>query len=442
MKLTSVCRHGAAAIMTWLIAAAIGNCAAADAEDWPHWRGPGRNGLTSESSRWDEGGWWDLQQAWRKNVGEGSTSPLVAGERVYCMGWTGGKDRLLCFELAHGREVWRQEYESPRFGRLAEGDQGLYSGPTSTPEYDVASGLLFTLGCDGELRAWNTKDGGRPVWRRQLYEEFDVPKRPRVGRSGHRDYGFTSSPLAIGEILIVEVGAKGGNLVGFDLRTGHTRWQSENKSPAGHNGGPVPITVEGVPCVAVHAFEGLHVCRLDVGHEGKTTATYPWKTEFANNIATLTVAGDSVLLTSHYNQVLTARLRISLAGAEVVWEAPVASKICSPVVMGEHVYFAWEQVHCLDLASGKVLWRGGHTGDAGSCIGTSDRRLIAWCGQGKLLLIESASRSPASLKILADREVLTETDAWPHLVLAGGYLLVKDRAGTLVCFNLANSAKP
>ena len=43
-----------------------------------------------------------------------------------------------------------QEYDSPRFGRLAEGDQGLYSGPTSTPEFDAASGLLFTLSCDGQ----------------------------------------------------------------------------------------------------------------------------------------------------------------------------------------------------------------------------------------------------------------------------------------------------
>ncbi|MCI0358760.1 MAG: PQQ-binding-like beta-propeller repeat protein [Planctomycetaceae bacterium] len=280
------------------------------------------------------------------------------------------------------------------------------------------------------MRAWNTHDGQQPVWRRQLYDEFDIPKRPRVGRSGHRDYGFTASPLALGDVLVVEVGAATGNLVAFDLRTGQTRWQSENKSPAGHNGGPVPITVEGVPCVAVHTFEGLHVARLDRGHEGKTVATYPWKTEFANNIATLTVAGDSVLLTSHYNQERTARLRISLAGAKIVWEAKVASKICSPVVMGEHVYFAWEQ----------VLWRGGRTGDAGSCIGTSDGRLIAWCGQGKLLLVESAPRSPASLRVLAERELLSETDAWPQVVLSGGNLLCKDRAGNLVCLKLGTPA--
>jgi outer membrane protein assembly factor BamB len=423
--------------MVPVIALLVAVCPApARGDDWPHWRGTSRNGLVAESSRWDDGGWDNLGETWRKKVGEGSTSPLVVGQSVFVMGWTDGKDRVLCLDVQSGREVWRQEYPSPRYGRHAEGDQGLYSGATSTPEFDEQTGFLFTLGIDGDLQAWDTRHSGQNVWKRQLYDEFDVPKRPRVGRSGRRDYGFTSSPLVVGDWVIVEVGATTGNLIAFDTRTGETRWQSQNKSPAGHNGGPVPITVEGVACVAVHTFEGLHVARLDRGHEGETIATYPWKTDFANNIASLTVAGDSVLLTSHYNQERTARLKVSLSGATVLWEAKVASKVCSPVVLGEHVYFAWEQVHCLDFATGKLLWRGGRTGDPGSCLGTSDGRLIVWCGSGKLLLVESAARSPAALKILAEREVLSQTDAWPHVALAGGNLLCKDRLGNLVCLTL------
>jgi hypothetical protein len=127
---------------------------------------------------------------------------------------------------------------------------------------------------------------------------------------------------------------------------------------------------------------------------------------------------------------------VTLAGATVVWEQPLASKVCSPVVLGEHVYYAWEQLVCLDLANGKLQWRGGRTGDPGSCIGTSDRRLIVWCANGKLLLAESAAHSPDKLTILAEREVLSQTDAWPHVALADGYLLCKDRAGTLVCQSL------
>jgi outer membrane protein assembly factor BamB len=411
-------------------------------DEWSHWRGTNRNGLVAESSCWEEGGWSKWNETWRRNVGEGATSPLVVGQSVFVMGWAAGRDRVLCLDLRSGKEQWRQEYPAPRYGRHAEGDQGLYAGTTSTPEFDAATGLLLTLSCDGDLRAWNTRDGGRPIWKRQLYDEFDVPKRPRVGRSGRRDYGFTSSPLALGQWVIVEVGATTGNLVAFDLRSGETRWQSQNTSPAGHNGGPVPLNVQQVPCVAVLTFDGLHVARLDRGQEGKTVATHPWRTDFANNIATLTVAGDSVLLTSHYNQQRTARLRVSLGGAEVVWEAPLASQVCSPVVLGDHVYFAWEQVHCLDFSTGKARWRGGRTGDPGSCIGTGDGRLIVWCGQGKLLLVESAARSPDAFTVLAEREVLSQTDAWPHVALAGGNLLCKDRAGNLVCLTLGAASSP
>jgi len=46
--------------------------------------------------------------------------------------------------------------------------------------------------------------------------------------------------------LIVEVGAQSGNLIGFDKRTGRVVWRSAANDAAGHNGGPVPITVQGV----------------------------------------------------------------------------------------------------------------------------------------------------------------------------------------------------
>jgi hypothetical protein len=62
----------------------------------------------------------------------------------------------------------------------------------------------------------------------------------------------------------------------------------------------------------------------------------------------------------------------------------------------------------------------------------ADRLVCQW----KLLLAESAAHSPDKLTILAEREVLSQTDAWPHVALADGYLLCKDRAGTLVCQSL------
>src|SRR3712207_5374345 len=102
------------------------------ADDWPHWRGPSRNGLSPESSGFDKGRWFGGEPAWRVNVGKGSSSPLVVGDRLYTMGWNADRDTVVCLDTATGKEVWSRSYACPRFGRFALGDQNQYAGPSST----------------------------------------------------------------------------------------------------------------------------------------------------------------------------------------------------------------------------------------------------------------------------------------------------------------------
>lgn len=402
--------------------------------DWPHWRGPSRNDVIGENSGWKNGTWLPDEPAWSQRLGEGSSSPLVFGGRVFAMGWRDGKDVVSCLDSRSGKVMWQSSYDSPRYGRQATGDQGLYSGPSSTSELDVRTGLLYSLGCDGDLICWDTNRQGRKVWHLNLYDTYDVPRRPKVGRSGRRDYGYTSSPLIVGDWVIVEVGAREGNLMAFDRRDGKQVWTSQATNPPGHNGGPVLMQVADIPCVAVHNFDGLLVVRLDAGRAGRTLAEYPWKTDFANNIATPAVAGNNVVLTSHYNHQKTARLRVTLRGVEKVWECDEASKVCSPVIHDGHVYWAWRELVCLDFETGKVRWKGGRYGDPGSCIMTGDDRLVVWSNRGDLTLVESAARTSVH-RPLASRRI-GKTDAWPHVVLADGRLLCKDRSGLVVCFDL------
>ena len=234
--------------------------------------------------------------------------------------------------------------------------------------------------------------------------------------------------------MIVEVGASTGNLMAFNKRTGQRVWASQSKDAAGHTGGPVPITVEGVPCVAVLTLHHLLVVRIDGEHAGKTIAEYPWSTEFANNIATPAVHADCVLITSAYNHNAICKLRITLQGAKRLWEAPHASGVCTPIVHRGHVYWASQKFFCLDYETGKLAWSGGSFGDAGSCILTADERLIVWGKHGKLALVETASRSGGRYQELAVRDSLFATDVWPHVVLSSGRLFLKDRNGSLACF--------
>ena len=408
--------------------------------DWQHWRGTNRNGVVSDDSGWD-GKAWIKGELWRFSAGEGSSSPIVVGDRVYLTGWANNRDSVICLNADTGKELWRQTYASPRYGRFAVGDQGFYAGACSTPEFDAESSLLFTLGIDGAVNAWNTKSAGKRVWGVNIYDRYGAKQRPEVAkrRKTRRDYGYTTSPLVIGNQVIVEVGGTTGNLVAFDKSSGRELWVSKNRDEAGHTGGPVPMTVDGVPCVVVLTLRNLVVTRVDGSKAGQTVAEYPWTTDFANNIPTPAVSGDSVIITSSYNHKSMCRVRVTLQGATKVWESiEVQSAVCSPVIHEGHIYWAWRGIHCVDFATGKELWTGGKNGTPGSCVVTADNRLVVYGDKGELSLLETAKRSPDKFTQRAAVRVLSRTDAWPHVAVANGRVICRDRSGAVVC--LATSA--
>ena len=409
--------------------------AAARADDWPHWRGPTRDGRTKESSGFADGKWLDENPVWSGSFGAGGSSPIVTKGVAYFFGWGDNKDHLQAVDLKTGNKLWTTSYESPQYGRHATGDEGLYRGPSSTPEFDPATAILYTLSLDGELRAHDTKESGKLLWRVNLYDEYQMPQRPRIGRSGHRDYGYTTSPLVHGDWLIVEAGSPQGTLIAFDKRTGKQAWASGSKRLAGHTGGLVSMTIAGKPCVSVLTLTHVLVVRLDEGNIGETAAEYEWTTDFANNIATPAASGDKLLVTSGYNHAAICCLKVSLDGATKLWEQPYCSLICSPVIVDGRVYFAHEKMRCLDLETGKQLWEGGSYGDAGSCIATADGRIIVFGGRGKLVLVAGAGQSPGEYRELAGLAgELFDTDVWPHVVLSDGHVLCKDREGRAKCF--------
>lgn len=427
--------------MFWLLVVGLWFASSASGEDWPHWRGWQRNGLIQEASGWDGSRWIDPKPTWAANVGEGASSPLVIGPHVYTLGRRESENVVSCLEAATGKVEWTTSYKTPRYGRHATGDEGLYSGPSSTPEFDPATQLLYTLSSDGDLNCWNTRQLGAQVWHRNLYEDYRMPRRAKVGRSGQRDYGYTSAPLVHDNWLLVEVGGPTGNIVAFDKQSGHEAWRSQAASVAGHAGGLSPMKVENVPCVAAMTFDGLLVVRLDANRAGETVATHPWVTDFANNIASPAVRDDCVLITSEYNHQAMCKLRITLRGAEKLWEKPFASKACTPVIHRDRIYVAWDRLRCLDWQTGELVWQGPPVGDAGSLVVTSDEKLIAWTGRGDLILAETSTARNAAYRELARVGRLASDDVWPHVVVANRQILCRDRHGQLLRLAISNARR-
>jgi outer membrane protein assembly factor BamB len=406
------------------------------AADWPHWRGPERNDITKEPSGWDGKAWLAEKPAWTTRVGEGASSPIVAGERVFTIGWWAEKDTVHCFNAKDGKKLWSVSYKAPQYGRFHMGDEGLYSGPSATPEFDAATGYLYTLGADGDLHCWDANADGKKLWHRNLYDDYKVQRRPKLTQAPQRDYGYSSAPFVYKDWLLVEVGStKSGSVIAFDKKSGKEAWASEIKDEAGHTGGLAPITVEGVPCVAVLTQRNLAVIRLAAGKEGKTVATFPWVTDFANTIAGPAVEGDGVILTAGYNHSTICKVKVTLKGIEEVWRKKYHSKVCTPVIHDGHVYFVWQRMRCLDWKTGEQKWEGGGFGDPGSCIVTGDGRLIVYGLSGKLALVEGAGRSPKAYKELAVKDKLFTTHAWPHVALADGRVYCRARDGNLAVFS-------
>src|SRR5436853_38134 len=71
------------------------------ADDWPQWLGPRRDGSTTEKVVAWKG---DLKVLWRKSVGEGHSSPVVADGRVYLHTRVAGKDAEVveCYQADDG----------------------------------------------------------------------------------------------------------------------------------------------------------------------------------------------------------------------------------------------------------------------------------------------------------------------------------------------------
>src|SRR5438045_2256730 len=102
----------------------------AGASDWPQFRGPNRDGVSTETGllkSWPTGG---PGLMWKCPLrGEGHAAISVAGGRVYGMGLRGEDEVVWAVDEKTGKEVWSRKIAGQT--RLG-GGQGGY-GPRCTP---------------------------------------------------------------------------------------------------------------------------------------------------------------------------------------------------------------------------------------------------------------------------------------------------------------------
>ncbi len=217
-------------MFAWLIFGTL-----VSAADWPQWRGPNRDGVSTEAGlleQWPAGG---PKLAWKiATLGEGYSGPAVVGDGLYILGTSEGKEVAFRLDAKSGAVVWKVP-----IGEIFDNKFG--NGPRSTPT--VVGDMVYVLGAQGRLMALNAADG-KTKWSVDLRADLDA--KLMRGNVVSIDWGFSESPLVDGDRLIVTPGGKKGTVAALDRATGKLAWRSSGLFDNGSYASLVRAEIGGV----------------------------------------------------------------------------------------------------------------------------------------------------------------------------------------------------
>lgn len=182
--------------------------------DWPQWGGPGRNFQVSGvklADRWPEKG---LTQVWKRALGDGYSSIVAVDNRLFTMFREDGRETVCALEADTGKTIWQYDYLAP----FLEGTdvEEFGPGPLSTPL--IVGNRLYAVGVTGILHCLDL-DSGKSLWSHQLVHDLQ-------GTNLYR--GYSASPIAYRDSVILPVGGPGRAVVAFDKQDGKILWQQHN----------------------------------------------------------------------------------------------------------------------------------------------------------------------------------------------------------------------
>jgi outer membrane protein assembly factor BamB len=415
--------------MTWLrtLFGLLACAAAARAGDWPQWLGPKRDGSTAEKvAPWKEKE--PPAVLWRAAVGQGFSSPVVAGGRVFVHARGPDEDReeeeVVALDAATGKPLWKDTYARPRYQSV------LGTGPRATPT--VAGKRLYTIGINGLLSCYEA-DSGKRLWQVDLYDRFkaDLPA-----------FAVCCSPLVIGNRVIVSVGGKGRCVVALHAKTGEVQWQSLD-DPASTSSPVLFAGGERLPGAApdVVFMTPLRLVGLDP-IDGALRWEHPMVFQPRGTSPTPVAVGDKVVASTQAHGAVAVRVarKDGKPAAEPAWQNREMKSYFSSGVAGGGLLFLVTNVveplpataiTCLDAGTGKELWKKEKVGyfHAG-VVSTGDGKLLVLNDSGHLSLLEVDARGAREV---ARARVCRGTLISP--ALAGGRLYARDDK-EVICLRL------
>jgi outer membrane protein assembly factor BamB len=387
--------------------------APAPAADWPQWLGPSRDGSSTEKIAPWKGA---PKIVWRKTVGEGHSSPVVAGGKVFLFTKVKDKDEeeLAAYDAKTGEELWKVAYARGSF--VAPFGVGPRASPT------VHDGKVYTYGVTGFLICRNASDG-KEIWRSETLKDF---------KASVLFFGMSGSPLIDGDKVLINVGGKDGSIVAFKKDTGAVAWKALT-DPASYSS---PIVFgEGKERQAVF-LTGTELVSLSP-EDGSVFWKFPFQDRSNESSTTPVRVGDGSLLYAASVTLGSVGLKLKTTDGkpdvEQAWKNPdLTCYFSTPVPVGkDYVYVVSGQfgglnasstLHCVEAKSGKVQWKKEKVGKFhAALLRTGDDKLLMLDDFGRLTLLEP---DPKGYKELAQSRVCGST--WAHPALSDGKVYLRD----------------
>ena len=403
----------AVAVLTFSVTSAV----TINAQEWTQWRGPLRDGSVSGKnvpSKWPE----SFARAWRVEVGEGYSSPVVAGGRVFVHSRRDPEEIISAINLADGKLIWEQKYQAV-FNKNQYAVQ-MAKGPNSTPL--VMGNRLYTLGVTGIVNAWDTASG-RLLWTRDFSKSIDTSKM---------FCGTAASPLAVDGRVVVQVGSDihGGQILALNAATGATEWEWKGLGP----GYASPVVIEAGGARQLVTMTEGSIVGIDA-KTGKELWSVAFPDEWHENITTPLWTGTNLVVSG--TRAGTHAFSLTQSGGKwqptEVWKnADVAMYMSSPV-FGDGLIYGHSskkkgQFVAVDAKTGALKWATeGREGEHASLLLTPQHVVILTNGAD---LIVAKRGTPAFA--LEKRYEVAEAATFAMPVLLGSNVLVRDATGLML----------
>jgi outer membrane protein assembly factor BamB len=322
------------------------------ADNWPQWRGPQLNGVSSETNlpvKWTV----DVNIAWKLPLPEWSgATPIVWGDYIFLNVAQGSALSLWCVDRRGPSVLWKAPLGS---GNHQEQKQNM-----SSPSPVTDGTHVYAMTGTGILKGFDFK--GQELWARDIQREY--------GRFG-LNWGYASSPLLHQDALFVQVlhGMKTDDpsyLLRIDKNTGKTVWKVERltnavqESPDAYttpalvqNGSATEIVISGGDVVTGHdPATGKELWRLD--------GLNPTRHGAYRIVASPVVAGGIIIAPSRQNPLIALRPggRGDVSQSHKLWQFSRGPDVPTPVSDGTHVFVVTDNgvSYALDAKTGATVW--------------------------------------------------------------------------------------